>query len=428
MQISGSGIDPLEAVQTGKNDQLIKGVKSGALNKQEFTDLVSYKDETEKLRTKVRHGGYTSEDMAKLSDREKNYQKMYNTYAGPDASARDPQASTTATDKNSVEKLNQLNTIYDGLVDGKLTEYDGDAVLNRHEQISVDQGIMETNTVVDGTVKDAIIGQELGQLNAEINGRKSLNSTWKNSSSGDSNILSSGDDYNKRILEQAGFMGNSTTATTNQTGTDENVLQSGEDYNNQILQQAGLTGNSAVPASTTDPTLAQQLSQADDLQKQGKYEDAQNLRSQIAEQYFKQKFGSKNVLDVASETGSPLASLTNSLYSQEVTKAYNLLNKFTGDGSETGTTPATGDTTPITSDILLQKIDQVNSRVIQSASDETNADEVANDFNAQIAKVAMESLAMAAQYQMMRADATLLKSQGMSDSDITATIKEKYGM
>lgn len=129
------------AVHQTKNRQstnLMWGVKSGRINRDEFTYLGNYANETERLRGLYGKNGLNPREKAILASRQRHYDRMYQRYSYGNYHPR-----VRARDDIQARQLNQLNRIYNGARSGSLTVGEGRYLLNRGKDISYRKGVYQ---------------------------------------------------------------------------------------------------------------------------------------------------------------------------------------------------------------------------------------------------------------------------------------------
>ncbi|MCE1247315.1 MAG: hypothetical protein LWY06_11780 [Firmicutes bacterium] len=122
-------------VQQLNNDKLTWGAKAGTINKDEFVNLGSYMNETNRLRGIYEKGGLNPEERAKLADRQQQYDQMYQRYSYGDYHPMNIPSNGIEARQN-----NQLGRIYDGAAKGNLTRGETNGLLNQQQGISKLQG------------------------------------------------------------------------------------------------------------------------------------------------------------------------------------------------------------------------------------------------------------------------------------------------
>ena len=128
-----------QMVQTDYNRmQLVHGAKTGALNKNEFTYLGNYTNETERLRGLYGKDGLSPSESAILARRQQNYDKMYQKYSYGNYHPR-----TNARDGIQQRQINQLGSIYDGTRSGTLTGRESLYALREQNGISRQKGVYQ---------------------------------------------------------------------------------------------------------------------------------------------------------------------------------------------------------------------------------------------------------------------------------------------
>jgi hypothetical protein len=122
-------------VQQRNNDNLTWGAKAGTLNKDEFVNLGSYMNETNRLRGLYEEGGVSPGERAALADRQRQYDQMYQRY-----SFGDYHPMNIPSDGIEARQNNQLGRMYDGAASGRLTRGESNGLLNQQQGISHQQG------------------------------------------------------------------------------------------------------------------------------------------------------------------------------------------------------------------------------------------------------------------------------------------------
>ncbi len=166
-----------QMVQTDYNRmQLTHGAKTGALNKNEFTYLGNYMNETERLRGLYGKDGLSPSESAILARRQQSYDKMYQKYSYGDYHPR-----TTARDGIQQRQINQLGNIYDGARSGQMTGRETLGALREQNGISHQKGVYQrggffTRGHLNGGERSALHGR-LNQSGANIN---NMRNNWSN--------------------------------------------------------------------------------------------------------------------------------------------------------------------------------------------------------------------------------------------------------
>jgi hypothetical protein len=155
-----------------RTNQLISGVKGGAINKQEFNRLEQFHEKTETLKGKYEADGNISrKEQKKLNKREAKYDKMYQKYQYGDYHPRTKAGSSVAKGQKAAS-----GSIYDGLKDGTLTRWEGNALLKQQDSIAYQKGQLKSDGHF-GRNDKAVINNQLGYANGSINNFKNNYST-----------------------------------------------------------------------------------------------------------------------------------------------------------------------------------------------------------------------------------------------------------
>ncbi len=114
-----------------QSNNLINGVKSGQINRNEFNHLHTYQLETERLRARYAEGGLSKAEQRVLAARERTYDRLYNKY-----SKGDHNPNVKPRNEYQQRQLDQSNHIFNGLSNGLITRGEGNYLINQQKGIS----------------------------------------------------------------------------------------------------------------------------------------------------------------------------------------------------------------------------------------------------------------------------------------------------
>jgi hypothetical protein len=131
------------------DDALIKGVKNGDLNKDEFKSLMDFRNETLRMQAEYQKSGISEEEAAMLKSREEEFQRRYDGFVKGDLHPEVIAGGLTGDGKGlrdaEIDRRmqEQADRMYDGMRNGSISYHEAKILMGEQKEASWVRGIFD---------------------------------------------------------------------------------------------------------------------------------------------------------------------------------------------------------------------------------------------------------------------------------------------